>query len=237
MDIDALYDREISYYAGRPVVMVLPEANPAIELPVDISIVKTDTGVKTSITAVYTPGTTRTIGEIRVINKPAGVPLVYQATFSSPTVATFTTAPQFTVGQRVTLGTGTTAYEVTAISGNSVTFERVVSDLLTYVAQGVSEEVTYQWQILNGSTWSDIVGATDRTYEPTTLDVGKDLRVLVTYVDGRGTVGETVTTPVIPVGTYQVYPVYPVIAELELDIERSYTANTVNKLVVEIDHI
>ena len=236
MDITALYDREVAYYSGRSIVVWLPVT--LEELPADVLVSKTNTGVKTTITAPYTPNTTQTIDQITVLNKPAGVPVRYSATFTTADTATLVPAPQFLVNQEVTIGSNT--YRVIEITGSTVRFERAVSDLLVFVAQAVTDEVTYQWQILEGVTWSDIPGATLRTYEPIAGDVGKDLRVIVTYTDGRGEVGQSATvTPsdLIPNQVYNVSPVFPVIADMVLDVERSYTANSVNKFVIEVDTI
>jgi hypothetical protein len=46
---------------------------------------------------------------------------------------------------------------------------------------------SYQWQSSSdGTTWSDIIGATVQTYELTSADQGQQIRVLVGYTDGEG---------------------------------------------------
>ncbi|MBB3944074.1 methionine-rich copper-binding protein CopC, partial [Sphingorhabdus rigui] len=53
---------------------------------------------------------------------------------------------------------------------------------------------TYQWQSSsNGSTWSNIAGATSASFTPGDAEVAKQLRVITTYTDGQGTV-ETATS-------------------------------------------
>jgi len=48
--------------------------------------------------------------------------------------------------------------------------------------------ITQQWQIsTNGSTWSDIAGATGATYTPQAADGGKQLRVRQTATNSQGT--------------------------------------------------
>jgi Ca2+-binding RTX toxin-like protein len=58
----------------------------------------------------------------------------------------------------------------------------------------------YQWQqSANGTTWSDIDGATGTSFTPDDPQVGQRLRVRVSYTDGRGTaeVVHSVATPAI----------------------------------------
>jgi hypothetical protein len=59
---------------------------------------------------------------------------------------------------------------------------------------------SYQWQSSgNGSTWSDITGATGSTYALTAAEEGKQVRVLVSYIDGQG-FSEAITTASVGVG-------------------------------------
>jgi len=46
---------------------------------------------------------------------------------------------------------------------------------------------TFQWQELIGSNWTDIAGATDGIFVPQQDQVGRQLRVAVTYTDDQGT--------------------------------------------------
>jgi len=48
--------------------------------------------------------------------------------------------------------------------------------------------ISYQWQSSsNGTTWTDITGATASTYTLTAAEVGKQIRVNANYTDGQGT--------------------------------------------------
>ena len=58
----------------------------------------------------------------------------------------------------------------------------------------LSSTTSYQWQVLNGTTWTDISGATDTTYTPVEADKDKALRVVVTYAgDAAGSESTTVS--------------------------------------------
>ncbi|WP_127091968.1 cadherin-like domain-containing protein [Aquabacter cavernae] len=54
-------------------------------------------------------------------------------------------------------------------------------------ADGMPSSPTYQWQRLDGSTWTDISGATAATYTLTDDDVGHRVRAVLRYTDGQGT--------------------------------------------------
>lgn len=236
MDINALYDREVAYYNGRSIVVYIPVTNE--ELNADILIRKTDLGVTTSITAPYSPVATETIDEIVVLNKPKGVPVEYIGTFSAADTATLTPSPVLTVGQKVKIGNNT--YQVAMVTGSVVKFDKAVSELLVFVAQAIAPDVVYQWQVLNGELWSNIPGATARTYEPLPTDIGKQLRVIVTYTDGQGVVGQSSvisTATLTPGQQYTISPVFPEIARVELDVQRTYPANSINTLTIEIENL
>ena len=56
-------------------------------------------------------------------------------------------------------------------------------------------EVTVQWQISsNNGDWMNISGATQQSFTPREIHVGKRLRVVITYVDGQGNL-ETLVSP------------------------------------------
>jgi hypothetical protein len=56
-------------------------------------------------------------------------------------------------------------------------------------------EVSVQWQISGESqNWMNISGATQQSFTPRELHVGKQLRVVITYVDGQGNL-ETLISP------------------------------------------
>ena len=59
-----------------------------------------------------------------------------------------------------------------------------------------SSGVSYQWQISsNGTTWTNILGGTSSSYDPTAADFGMHLQVVITYseTEGGGTVIDSVT--------------------------------------------
>jgi predicted glycoside hydrolase/deacetylase ChbG (UPF0249 family) len=56
--------------------------------------------------------------------------------------------------------------------------------------------LSYQWQNYAGS-WTNIAGATSSSYTLASTDVGRNIRLVVTYTDGAGTV-ETVAGPATP---------------------------------------
>ncbi|MEM7122608.1 MAG: FecR domain-containing protein [Pseudomonadota bacterium] len=69
-------------------------------------------------------------------------------------------------------------------------------EALTADTSGLSDddglgEFSYQWQVLTGDGWVDIDGATDDTFTPDEDQVGFQVRVVVSYTDGQGTL-ETV---------------------------------------------
>ncbi|MEC8428544.1 MAG: hypothetical protein VXZ35_08965, partial [Pseudomonadota bacterium] len=110
-----------------------------------------------------------------------------------------------------------------------------ISEISVFYATVATPDVTYQWQISSddGNTWTDITGATDRSYEALSSDVGDHLRVIISYVDGQGTIEEPSLSP--PDSQPSViYPVYPVIAAIELDLVRTYPANARTELNVTI---
>src|SRR6185503_13262623 len=46
---------------------------------------------------------------------------------------------------------------------------------------------TFQWQVLIGTTWTDIAGETNGIFVPEQAQVGRPIRVAVTYTDDQGT--------------------------------------------------
>jgi len=69
----------------------------------------------------------------------------------------------------------------------------------TAVANDADALVSYQWQSLSGSTWSNISGATGSTYSITGADEGHQLRVIATSTDsdGSGTTATSAATAVV----------------------------------------
>ena len=75
-----------------------------------------------------------------------------------------------------------------AVHGTAVSVSSV-ADGGTTVATGLS----YQWQINNGSGFTNISGATSASYMPTTSNEGHALQVIVTYTDATGNESATVS--------------------------------------------
>jgi len=63
-------------------------------------------------------------------------------------------------------------------SAQSICFN-TTPDILTSTVIGGYETYTYQWQVLNGSSWSDIPGEINSTYQPGLLDLSTDYRLIV----------------------------------------------------------
>ena len=71
-----------------------------------------------------------------------------------------------------------------------------ISDAGTTNVSPADPNVTYQWQIsADRNTWTNIVGATASSYDPTAADLDMHLRVEIFYVEneGGGTEIDTVT--------------------------------------------
>ncbi|NYT45449.1 heme peroxidase [Alcaligenaceae bacterium] len=112
---------------------------------------------------------------------------------------------------------GTVDYQVDQLFNIAATGAPVISDLtpteglaLTVDTSSIADEnglgggvFTYQWQMSsdNGTTWTDISGATDATFTPTDSvaglggQVGASLRVAATFTDGSGNVETLFSTP------------------------------------------
>jgi Ca2+-binding RTX toxin-like protein len=79
----------------------------------------------------------------------------------------------------------------------SVTVSGTAQEGQTLTATGVANDadavVTYQWQNFNGTTWSNIAGATSATYTAAEADEGNALRVVATSTDSEGS-GTTATS-------------------------------------------
>ena len=95
---------------------------------------------------------------------------------------------------QATLGglTGGNAVEDTPVKVDSITD----GDTPPVPVSPSSSNVTYQWQISSdGSTWTNILGATASSYDPTAADLGMHLQVVISYTEteGGGTVIDSVT--------------------------------------------
>ena len=60
-------------------------------------------------------------------------------------------------------------------------------------------EYTYQWILVDGTTETDIAGETESTYTPVESDVGKKIKVRVSFTDDRDN-SETLTSDAYPAG-------------------------------------
>ena len=111
----------------------------------------------------------------------------------------FEASPSHTFTLKVTDGPGATdtvsvTVNVTDVEETgSVTFSPATINIGTTVTASVDDgdggvtSETWQWQRGDGSTFSDITGATSSTYMTVTADSGKRLRVNATYRDRRST--------------------------------------------------
>ena len=66
-------------------------------------------------------------------------------------------------------------------SNNAVQGTAVSVATVTDNGTDVHASATYQWQVFNGTSWTNIAGATNATYTPTEGNEGKALQVVVTY--------------------------------------------------------
>lgn len=61
---------------------------------------------------------------------------------------------------------------------------------------------SYQWQALVGAAWVSIAGANAATFAPAAAQFGQQLRVLVSYTDGNGTLEQLASDPTEAVGRF-----------------------------------
>ena len=236
MDLNALYSRDRTYYEGISgrLCIYLPELDTSLVATATVS--KGTTNVSSTITAPFNPPETAIISQIQVLEKAPQDPTEYAVVWDTIDTATLTPSPtSINVGDIFQFRNSESEYEVQSISGDQVTFTTPISEISVFYATVATPDVTYQWQISSddGNTWADIIGATDRSYEALSSDVGDHLRVIISYVDGQGTIEEPSLSP--PDSQPSViYPVYPVIADIELDLVRTYPANALTKLKVTI---
>ncbi len=239
MDINALVSRDKAYYnslvdSGR-LTMYLPELD--LNLVATAAVDASESGSVVTLTAPFSPTTNSQVSQIQVLEKSLSEPLSYSVVWQTPSSALLTPHPEsLGVGELVKIGES--IYEVLSKTGSLVEFTTPVSEVSVFYATVATPEVTYQWQLSEdgGVTWVDIEGATSRSYEATSQDVGDDLRVIISYVDGQGTIEQPSLAP--PSTQPQtVYPVFPVIADIELDVVRQYAANLLTELIVTITSI
>ena len=80
-----------------------------------------------------------------------------------------------------------------SISGDTYAGKTLTAAVSTDDPDGNGTVTSYTWQSSSdGSTWSDISGATSSTYTVTSAEEGKSIRVTVAYTDGSST-SESVT--------------------------------------------
>lgn len=228
-----MVSRDKAYFNNTTLTMYLPELSESLACSVVVEA--SDTSSLVTITAPFNPSSNASIGQIEVLEKKPSEPVEYATTWLSVDSATLTPNPSsVVVGQQFTIGQET--YEVASITGNDVTFTTPVSEVAVFYASVATPDVTYQWQISEdgGTSWVNIPGATDRSYEPVSGDVGDDLRVIVSYVDGQGTIEEPSLAP--PQTQPQfIYPVFPIVASVSLDVVRAYSANLLAELIVTLE--
>lgn len=234
MDINALYSRDKAYYESisSKLCVYLPELDTSLVATATVS--KGTTNVSTSIIAPFNPPTDSNVSQIQVLEKGVDDPVDYSVTWNSVDTATLTPNPT-TVSVGDLFRIGESEYEVSAKSGNQLTFTTPVSEVAVFYATVATPDVTYQWQISEdgGTTWVDIVGATERSYIALSGDVGDQLRVIISYVDGQGTIEEpSLAPPETQPGV--IYPVFPTIADITLDLVRNYPANALTEFTITI---
>jgi hypothetical protein len=236
MDINALVSRDKAYFNNLvtqgTLTVFLSESN--LNLIATATVVASDTGSLVTITAPFNPQSSTRVSLLQVLEKSPSDPTEYASVWTSVDTTTLSPSPtSVQIGDLFTIGTNT--YQVMAKVGSSVTFSTPVSEVAVFYANVASPDVTYQWQLSedNGVTWVDIVGATERSYEPLAGDVGDNLRVIISYVDGQGTIEQPTLAPP-ETQPSVIYPVYPIIADIELDVVRTYAPNLVTELMVQI---
>lgn len=223
-----------AYFGAVPLTIYLPQTEENLVATADISNTSNSTSVV--ISAAYQPTSSTSLSEIQVLEKLPSHPSVYSVTWLSLDTCTLSPSPQGIVNTGDVFDIAGSQYEVSGISGDDITFTTAVSEVAVFVASVASPDVTYQWEISEdgGSTWQVIPGANSREYAPVSGDVGDDLRVIISYVDGQGTVEQPALAP--PESQPLVInPVYPVIADIELSLTRVYQANVLATLVVTLD--
>ena len=96
--------------------------------------------------------------------------------------------------------TDTSASAQPAAAEEEVGFIAIEDDPLIVDASAIMDddgmgEVSVQWQLSNNAIdWMNISGATQQSFTPRELHVGRQLRVVITYVDGQGNL-ETLISP------------------------------------------
>jgi len=234
MDTLALRRQNEAYFGNTDIAIYLPETEESLLATYQID--DTTEGVLVTISAAYQPSTSQLIREIQVLEKAYDIPTVYNVVWQGLDTCTLTPSPVGIVNPGDIFSIDGSNYEVSSINGSDVTFTTPVSELNVFYASVAVPNVAYQWELSEdgGSTWSVIPGATDRSYAPVVDDVGDKIRVIITYEDGQGTVESPALAP--PESQpLVIYPVFPVIANIALDLNRTYQANVLATLSVVLE--
>ena len=117
-----------------------------------------------------------------------------------PDTATWSASEQVEVSLRAVPSAAT---GVPAVSGDAQLTQRVTADVSAIAdANGVSEDaLVLQWIRVDGSTETEIDGATSPTYDPTDDDLGKQLKIRAVFNDDAG------------------YEAYPLTSEASTEVE------------------
>ena len=129
------------------------------------------TNIAGATNATYTPSQSDEGKALQVVVTYAG-----DAAGSESTIVSAGTVQETAAGDlAATLG---------GLTGGNAAQDAVVTvTAVTHAGEDVQSYATYQWQVLNGTSWTNIAGATNATYTPAEADEGKALQVVVTYAD------------------------------------------------------
>ena len=197
-----------------PELLTVRVNGPTITLNYDEAL-DTNSTPPTSAFSVLVGGTAREVSEVSISGSSVSFTLASAVT-PDDTVALSYSAPQDTGEQRVQDTTGNNAPSFSeepvandtptpntrptglpAISGTAQVGETLDADTSAIVdADGLtSPAFTYQWVRNDGTTDTDIAGATSSSYILTEDDEGKAIMVIVSFTDDRGHV-ESLTSEV-----------------------------------------
>jgi len=199
---------------GVPVISDITPA-PSQPLTVDVSGIADADGL-TPFTITWQsapsgagPWTTQTIGANYT---PTGLPngtvlrVVVTYTDARGTAETVTSAVTAPIGVSNIAATGAPSIIDATPTGGQVTPTELVQ--LTSSTAGIADAngmvavaFAYQWQSsTNGTTWTDIAGATAANFTPAQAQVGLQLRLRVRFTDNGGSLEELFSTATVMVG-------------------------------------
>lgn len=126
--------------------------------------------------------------------------------FADRAVEVASLLPQPATGAPIILDPTPTNGQVSPVEGQTLTVD--VSQIAD--ANGIASAFTYQWQYLNGATWTNVPNATAATFIPTDpnalqiqlgdiSEIGRQLRVAVSFTDGLGGTETVFSTPTLAV--------------------------------------